>query len=246
MRDGFIFYKSFYEAIKELDTESQCKIYNAIFEYQYEEKEPELTGILKSLWSLIKPQLDANNSRYENGLKGGRKPNENQTETKLKPKQNQNETKAKPKEKEKEKVNDKEKENEKENVAVAEKEKEFGLITEEATAVATAIAPAEVFRSYMNNINPTPTPIEVNLLEAYLDDTPHELILYAIEKAVENKARNMGYIKGILNSWNKKGIATLEEAKEEASKKNNVEPMQNVFEKVRKKNKGEEMAVNGI
>ena len=72
MRDSFIFYESFYSGIRELNPEDQLEIYTAIFEYQFEEKEPQLTGIKKAIWSLIKPQLDANNDRYENGLKGGR------------------------------------------------------------------------------------------------------------------------------------------------------------------------------
>ena len=33
MRDSFIFYRSFYDAIKTLPPENQAKIYNAIFDY---------------------------------------------------------------------------------------------------------------------------------------------------------------------------------------------------------------------
>lgn len=96
MRESFIFYKSFYESIKELDSDTQSKIYNAIMEYQFNKNEVNLSGVSKSIFTLIKPQLDANNSRYENGKKGGRpktetKPKENQTETELKPNVNENE-----------------------------------------------------------------------------------------------------------------------------------------------------------
>ena len=35
MRESFVFYKSFYESIKELDPNDQVKIYNAIFEYEF-------------------------------------------------------------------------------------------------------------------------------------------------------------------------------------------------------------------
>ena len=52
-------------------------------------------------------------------------------------------------------------------------------------------ATADPFQNYLNNINPTPTPIEAELLESYISDTPAELINFAIEKAVENKARSM-------------------------------------------------------
>ena len=86
MRESFIFYRSFYESIRELDPIDQVQIYNAIFEYEFNKNIPELTGISKSIFTLILPQLEANNKRYENGKKGGRPKKE---ETKTKPKQNQ-------------------------------------------------------------------------------------------------------------------------------------------------------------
>lgn len=94
MRDSFIFYKSFYDSIKELDSKYQVEIYNAIFEYVFYEKKPELNSISKCIFTLILPQLEANNKRYENGKKGGRP--KNQEETKTKPKQNQTITKQQP------------------------------------------------------------------------------------------------------------------------------------------------------
>lgn len=58
MRDSIIFYRSFHEAIKELDLKSQAIIYNAIFEYSLNFNEIELSGIPKTIFTLIKPQLD--------------------------------------------------------------------------------------------------------------------------------------------------------------------------------------------
>ena len=46
-------------------------------------------GVEKVIFSLIKPQLIANQKRYENGCRGGR-PNNNQIETKAKPNENDN------------------------------------------------------------------------------------------------------------------------------------------------------------
>ena len=70
-RQSFIFYKSFYEAIKELPSENQLEIYTAIYEKEFYNNEIELKGISKSIYTLILPQLEANNKRYENGKKGG-------------------------------------------------------------------------------------------------------------------------------------------------------------------------------
>ena len=117
MRDSFIFYRSFFEAVSYLDKEAQADCFSAICEYVLNEKEVELDGAAKALFISIKPQLDANNKRYENGCKGGRKKNEPEE----KAKENQKETKAEPKENQKE---TEVKANENENVNVnAEKEK---------------------------------------------------------------------------------------------------------------------------
>lgn len=66
-RDSFIFYRSFYEAISELPKENQADTYNAIMQYALNQEEIELNGISKAIFSLVKPQLDANYKRYENG-----------------------------------------------------------------------------------------------------------------------------------------------------------------------------------
>jgi hypothetical protein len=119
MRDSFIFYRSFFEAVSYLDKEAQADCFSAICEYVLNEKEVELDGAAKALFISIKPQLDANNKRYENGCKGGRKKNEpeekakeNQKETKAEPKENQKETEVKANENENVNVNDNENENE--------------------------------------------------------------------------------------------------------------------------------------
>lgn len=112
MRDGFIFYRSFYDAIKDLPRDIQSEIYTAIMEYSLNGKETEnLKPIARSVFTLMKPQIDANNKRFENGRKGGRpksdnKPKANQVITKTKPSNNQNKTKVEPKDKDKDNVND--------------------------------------------------------------------------------------------------------------------------------------------
>lgn len=106
MRDGFVFYRSFREAIRELPEEERLKCYEVILDYALDEVVPNEVGISSAIFKLIKPQIDANNKRYENGKKGGRG---NRTETKPKPNTNQDVTKVEPKEKEKEKVKEKDK-----------------------------------------------------------------------------------------------------------------------------------------
>lgn len=111
MRDSFIFYKSFYDALRELPDEDRHIVMDAILDYQFGDNTFVLTGIPKTIFILIKPQLDANNRRYENGSKGGRPPKENQTITKPKPRNNPDVTKPEPNKNENENVNEKDNEN---------------------------------------------------------------------------------------------------------------------------------------
>lgn len=68
MRDSAIFYRSFYEAIDNLPSKSQKEqVYSAIFDFIFKNIEPQLKGNSLSVWILIRPQLIANQIRYENG-----------------------------------------------------------------------------------------------------------------------------------------------------------------------------------
>lgn len=88
-RESFVFYRSFYEAINILPEAQQVQIYKAVMEYSLNQNLIELDTISEAMFKLIKPQLDANNKRFENGKKGGRP---KKSETKQEPKQNQSET----------------------------------------------------------------------------------------------------------------------------------------------------------
>lgn len=105
MRESIVFYRSFYEAVKDFSPEDFKKSVCAIMEYGLNEKEPETSGIEKAIYLLAKPQIDANNRRYLNGTKGGR------PKTKPEPNNNQTTTKSEPNEKVKDKVNEKVKDN---------------------------------------------------------------------------------------------------------------------------------------
>ena len=112
-RDGFVFYKSFAEAIKDLQDDVKLECLNAIIDYGIYGIERELSGIPAIVFKLVKPQLDANNKRFSDGKKGGRPKKTDGLENK-----NQWFSENKPKEKEKEKVKDKEKEKVKEKVEI--------------------------------------------------------------------------------------------------------------------------------
>lgn len=85
VRDSFIFYESFHVALSKLDDAAYKKIMTAICEYALYGTDPELDGMLTLAFDLIRPQIDANNKRYEDGKKGGR-PAKNSKTSGYKPK----------------------------------------------------------------------------------------------------------------------------------------------------------------
>lgn len=102
MRDSVLFYRSFYDALKNIPSDERLKVYDSIMEYGMYDRDPELDGVALAIFLLAKPQIDANNKRYENGCKAKKKQTVSETEANIK--QDSSETGAKEKEKEKEKV----------------------------------------------------------------------------------------------------------------------------------------------
>lgn len=116
MRDSCIFYRSFFEAIKELPKENQADVYNAIFEYSLNFNDVELNGISKTIMTLIKPQLDANIKRFENGNKPKTKQEKSIIEAKYKQNISKIEANNNYNENENENKNENENENNNENL----------------------------------------------------------------------------------------------------------------------------------
>lgn len=102
-RDSMVFYRSFAEGIADLDEKDQLEAFWNIVRYALDGIEPESAGPARGVFRMARPQIDANNVRYQNGTKGGRprtkaEPNKNQTETKAEPNNNLAKTKPKPNE----------------------------------------------------------------------------------------------------------------------------------------------------
>lgn len=96
-KNSFVFYGSFAEAMEELTDEEYGKMCRIINNYALNDIEPEgLKGTFKMLFTLIKPQLDANKKRYECGAKGGRPTNKNNSYKEEKPKDSDKSTDNKP------------------------------------------------------------------------------------------------------------------------------------------------------
>lgn len=66
-RDSFIFYRSFFSATKCLNQAEKSQLFDAICSYALDNEVGELNGTALGMFELIKPQLDANRKRFQNG-----------------------------------------------------------------------------------------------------------------------------------------------------------------------------------
>ena len=101
MKDSFVFYSSFHEAIDNLPDDVQLEMYRAICKYSLYGEIPQLSPVANAMFILIRPNIDNAHARYtarvENGKKGGRPPKtQNQAETYQKPTKNLTETNPQP------------------------------------------------------------------------------------------------------------------------------------------------------
>ena len=95
MRDSLVFYRSFYEAVKDLPAEEFKEAVSAIMEYGLNDEEQAPSGAAKVFLIMAKPLIDANNKKHENGKKGaefGKLGGRPKKETPKKPQENPNQT----------------------------------------------------------------------------------------------------------------------------------------------------------
>ena len=126
-RKQFTWYRSYYDALKELPAEEFRDIVLAVCAYALDGEEPELSGVARAIFTLIRPTLEVGRSKAENRSRAeqtslsaeqtGNRPEQ----TKNKPEQTQNkpeqtgnkpeQTRNKPEQTRKEKEKEKESEN---------------------------------------------------------------------------------------------------------------------------------------
>lgn len=67
--NSFTFYNNYYELLKYLSNEDRLELYDAIFKYMFDNKEPNLTDLKKGIWVNLKMPLDTSKN---NAGRGGR------------------------------------------------------------------------------------------------------------------------------------------------------------------------------
>ena len=203
-KESFVFYRSFYEALQDLKDKDRLKVYDAICKLALSEEETKLTGITKTIFTLIKPQILANTKRYKNGKSGGRPKKETSGFENKKTigfqKEETNglekaETKTKPNENDNDNVNV----NENDNVNENENENASALYDADVEKI------NNTFIETLGNTNLN------NIRECigYLEKLPFEVIEYALKKT-GRKGANWDYAMTILDSYVKKALDSIE------------------------------------
>lgn len=235
-KESFVFYASFYEALQDMKDKDRLKVYDATCELALNNKETELTGLAKIVFTLIKPQILANQKRYENGRKGGRPKKTtygllkeitngfenkktdgfNKTKTKTKPNENVN-------------VNVNENENVNENVNV--NDNVSGLYDADVEKI------DNLFIETMGSTNMN------NIKECidYLDKLPVEVIEHALRKTARKGAK-WDYAMTILDNYVDRNLNTLEKVQaSEIEFKNNKNTVKEETEEERMARKLKEL-----
>lgn len=115
MSDSFLFYKSFFEAVKDFDNNTIAEFFKLVCQYALDGDVYETDNkVARALFQMTIPQIEANNKRRENGKKGGaptgnknakktteKQPKNNQKQPKVDLKNNLNQPMVKKEEKEK-------------------------------------------------------------------------------------------------------------------------------------------------
>lgn len=116
-RKQFTWYRSYYDALKEIPAEEFRAIVLAVCAYALDGKDPELSGVARAIFTLIRPTLEVGRSKAENRSRAEQTPlsaeqtDNKREQTENKRKQTDNKPEQTRKEKEKEKEREKESEN---------------------------------------------------------------------------------------------------------------------------------------
>jgi hypothetical protein len=212
-RDQFTFYRSYYEAMKDLSVEECTKLLLAIAAYALDEEEPELSGSCSACFKLIRPTLDSGRNKAANRMNA-----EEQSE--IKPKSNSNKAKSNQNKSEQTETNQKEREKERES----EKEKES-----EYDSSSTPVPPltddelreirqeqAETEKAARRVGLPVSALADQDCMDSLRAEHGANNLLKAIDKlqGAPEKSRNWRYVGGILRKEKAAGYTWAERAAE--------------------------------
>ena len=210
MKDSFILYTEQKEVIDKLSNEQAGKLIKAIYEYVETGQMPKLDALLEIVIIPFKQNIDRNANKYEETKKKRSEAGKIGAEVKKQMKAKQANANFAKSEQAKQAVNV----NDNDNVNVNDNDNNNNVVVGDSCVDGLQ----DIIDFYNNNIGFL-NPYGLKILESYVEDMSSELVIYAMQIAVENNKKTISYIKAILNNWSKANIKTLEEAKRENKKK---------------------------
>lgn len=229
-RDQFTFYRSYYEAMKDLSVEECTKLLLAIAAYALDEEEPELSGSCSACFKLIRPTLDSGRNKAANRMNA-----EEQSE--IKPKTNGNKAKSNQNKSEQTEIKSEQtetnrKEREKERESEKEKEREYDssstpvppLTDDELREIRQEQAETEKAARRVGL--PVSALADQDCMDSLRAEHGANNLLKAIDKlqGAPEKSRNWRYVGGILRKEKAAGYTWAEKAAESSGGMDTTNP----------------------
>ena len=214
-RESFILYTEQKEVIDKLNDEQAGKLIKAIYEYEKTGNMPKLDSMLDIVITPFKLALDKNDNKWQE-IKQKRKQAGKASAEKKKQQNSTNSTSVKFVEQ----TSTNSTVNVNDNVNVNVNDNDNVNVNNNINTAAAVVSEScvdglqEIINFYNNNIGMI-TPYGLEILTSFAKEMDKDLIIFAMQKAVEADIRTIQYVKGILNAWSKKKITTVIEAKKE-------------------------------
>lgn len=224
MKDSFILYTEQKEVVDKLTDEQAGKVFKAIYEYVQTNKMPELDSLLDIIIIPFKQSLDRNTEKWEEIKKKRSEAGKLGAEIK--------------KQKQAKEANANFAKNKIANQAVNVSVPVPVNVSVNDNVTTTVVNNAsdscvdglqKIIDFYNNNIGAL-TPFGLETLTDYAKEFDADIIIYAMQISVEANKRTIQYIKAILNNWQKAGIKTIADAKNESQKKPSKQKKESNFE----------------
>lgn len=190
-RDYVCLYHSYLDAIQALGDAERGRLLTAMLEYSITGAAPQLGGNERYIFPMVKAQIDRDREKYEEkcrknaekGRLGGRPPKAGKAVAFSESPKSQGKGKGEGK----------------------------GKGKEEAAYAANAreAALGAVLSHYQDCITPTPPSTVSQLLIAYTDELGPDVVIHAIDEAVNQRKLTWSYIQAILQRYSREGLNTL-------------------------------------
>lgn len=226
-RKQFTWYRSYYDALKELPAEEFRDIVLAVCAYALDGEETELSGVARAIFTLIRPTLEVGRSKAENRSRteqtsiSAEQTGNRPEQTKNKPEQTQNKRKQtgnKPEQTRKEKEGEGEREEESES----EREGENDMLkilppgggNTKSPAATAGVSPfssavAMVQADYLNRVNAAASPASLDELAGFVEAMGPDCCRRAFDIALDERITRWSYIRGILQDKQQRGVKCL-------------------------------------